>query len=410
VKTIVMYRSALLPSMQTFIPFQAEAIRDYVVRYVGLEAVQHGMTLPRDPIFMAEDRSIQSRVMKNIFKLTGFAPAFHQKVASLHPCLIHAHFIMDGIHALPLAKSLNVPLIVTLHGHLPTSGGKTVALNSVDGLAFYSRKSQLMRECSVFICVSEHIRKKALELGYPKEKLQLHYIGTDLRQFTPGTEVRDPNLILFVGRFVEKKGCTYLLKAMAKVQKQVPTARLVVVGEGPLRAGLEQEAAALQINAKFTGEASTPEVLSWLRKARVFCAPSVTASTGDIEGLGMVFAEAQATGLPVASFQHGGIPEVVLHGKTGLLAPERDHEMLGDYLVRFLTDELYWRECSANAIPWIRQRFDLQKQTLELEQLYSSLVGQAAMPPANSWRREIHPSSDLPMPLQARSSEESSKG
>ena len=409
-KTIVMYRSALLPSMQTFIPFQAEAIHDYLVRYVGLEAVRHGVTLPRDPVFMAVDRSIQSRILKNVFKLTGFAPAFHQKVASLHPCLIHAHFIMDGIHALPLAKSLNVPLVVTLHGHLPTSGGRTVALNSVDGLAFYSRKNQLMRECAVFICVSEYIRTKALELGYPKEKLRLHYIGTDLRQFTPGAEARDPHLILFVGRFVEKKGCTYLLKAMVKVQKQVPQARLVVVGEGPLRADLEQESAALKINAKFTGEASTPEVVSWLRQARVFCAPSVTASTGDIEGLGMVFAEAQATGLPVASFQHGGIPEVVLHGKTGLLAPERDHQTLADYLVRYLTDDPFWKECSANAIPWIRQRFDLQKQTLELEQLYSSLVGEAAMPPANSWRREIHPSADLPMPLQARSSEESSKG
>ena len=197
---------------------------------------------------------------------------------------------------------------------------------------------------------------------------------------------------------------------MVKVQKQIPTARLVIVGEGPERAALEQEAAALKINAHFTGEASIPTVLSWLHKARVFCAPSVTAANGDIEGLGMVFAEAQATGLPVVSFRHGGIPEVVLHGKTGLLAPERDHETLADYLVRYLTDDAFWKECSANAIPWIRQRFDLQKQTLELEQIYSSLVAEVSRPPANSWRREIHPSSDLPMPLQARSNGESSKG
>jgi colanic acid/amylovoran biosynthesis glycosyltransferase len=409
-RTIVVYRSALLPSMQTFIPFQAEAIREYLVRYVGLEAVSKGVSLPRDPVFLATDRSLGSRVLKNIFKLTGFAPAFHQKVASLRPCLIHAHFVMDGIHALPLATSLNVPLIVTLHGHLPTSGGKTVALNSVDGLAFNIRKHDLWRRCSLFICVSEFIRQKALELGYPEEKLQLHYIGTDLAQFSPGNGKRDPNLILFVGRFVEKKGCKYLLRAMVKVQKQIPTARLVIVGEGPERAALEQEAAALKINAHFTGEASIPTVLSWLHKARVFCAPSVTAANGDIEGLGMVFAEAQATGLPVVSFRHGGIPEVVLHGKTGLLAPERDHETLADYLVRYLTDDSFWNECSANTIPWIRQRFDLQKQTQELEQIYSSLVPEASMPPANSWRREIHPSSDLPMPLQARSNEESSKG
>jgi len=409
-KTIVVYRSALLPTMQTFIPFQAEAIREYLVRYVGLDPVAKGVSLPRDPVYLATDRKLRSRVLKNIFKLTGFAPAFHQKVAALHPCLIHAHFIMDGIHALPLATSLNVPLVVTLHGHLPTSGGKTVALPSVDGLAFHTRKNALMRDCSVFICVSEFIRQKALELGYPKAKLRLHYIGIDLQQFAPGNQKRDPNLILFVGRFVEKKGCTYLLKAMAKVQKQIPTARLVIVGEGPERAALEQEAAALKINAHFTGEASIPEVHSWLQKARIFCAPSVTASNGDTEGLGMVFAEAQATGLPVVSFRHGGIPEVVLDGKTGLLAPERDHQTLAEYLIRFLKDDRLWEECSANAIPWIRQRFDLQRQTQELEQIYSSLAGAASTPQTNSWRPEIHLSSDLPMPLQARSNEESSKG
>ena len=398
-----------MPSMQTFIPFQAEAVREYLVRCSALRPYPREFLAER-PGLPGHGRSLSSRVLKNIFKLTGFAPAFHRRVASLRPCLVHAHFIMDGIHALPLASSLRVPLVVTLHGHLPTSGGKTVAMTSVDGLAFQIRKNDLLRRCSLFICVSEFIRQKALELGYPKEKLRLHYIGTDLGQFTPGNGNRDPNLILFVGRFVEKKGCTYLLRAMVKVQKQVPTAHLVIVGEGPERAALEREAATLKVNAHFTGEASTSTVLSWLQKARVFCGPSVTAANGDTEALGMVFAEAQATGLPVVSFRHGGIPEVVLDGKTGLLAPERDHEKLAEYLIRYLTDDRFWKECSAVAIPWIRQRFDLQKQTLELEQIYSSLVGEASMPPANSWRREIHRSSDLPMPLQARSNEESSKG
>jgi colanic acid/amylovoran biosynthesis glycosyltransferase len=378
------YRSALLPSMQTFIPFQAEAVTKYLIKYVGLEEVQKGFYLPRDPVYLAMDRSLSSRVLKNVFKLTGFAPAFRQRVASLQPCLIHAHFIMDGVHVLPLAHSLDVPLVVTLHGHLPTSGGKTVAINSIDGLAFHLRKKNLWNRCALFLCVSEFIREKALRLGYPKDKLRLHYTGIDLRQFTPGNGQRDPNLILFVGRFVEKKGCTYLLRAMVKVQKTVSDARLVIVGDGPERAALEQEAASLQINAYFTGEVSTPIVLSWLQKARIFCGPSVTTAGGDTEGLPTVFAEAHAAGLPVVSTHHGGVPEIVLDGNTGLLAAERDHDTLAEHLIRYLRDDAFWNSCSRNATCWIKQRFDLEKQTQELEQLYSSLASEASMQRANS--------------------------
>lgn len=383
-KTIVIYRSALLPAMQTFIPFQAEAIEEYLVKYVGLEAVPNGFVPPRDPVYLAEDKSLPNRILKNIFKLTGFAPAFRQKVASLKPCLVHAHFLMDGVHALPLATSLQIPLVVTLHGHVPTSGGRTIPNASVDGLAFHIHRNALCRRCSLFICVSEYIRQKALEIGYPKEKLRLHYIGIDLKRFVAGKEKRDPRLVLFVGRLAEKKGCTYLIQAMTKVQEQVPGAHLVVVGDGPERSTLEQQSASLHVNARFVGEHALPTVLSWLQKARVFCGPSVTAADGDTEALGMVFAEAQATGLPVVSFNHGGIPEVVVDGKTGLLAPERDYEKLADHIIRYLKDDLFWRESSANGIAWVNHRFDLRKQTQELENIYSSLAGGASTRSANS--------------------------
>ena len=71
---------------------------------------------------------------------------------------------------------------------------------------------------------------------------------------------------------------------------------------------------------------------------------------------------------------HGGIPEVVLDGKTGLVVPERDSHALAAHILRLLQDEPFWQACSTRAALWMEERFDLVKQTQELEQIYSSLL------------------------------------
>jgi glycosyltransferase involved in cell wall biosynthesis len=178
---------------------------------------------------------------------------------------------------------------------------------------------------------------------------------------------------LFVGRLVEKKGCAFLLQAVAEVKRSFPSIQTVVIGDGPLRPSLEQLAAQLGISCRFLGAQPDTAVREWQSVARVFCAPSVMATNGDSEGLGTVFAEAQAMGAPVVSFRHGGIPEIVLHGQTGLLAPEGDSKTLANYIRHFLEDERSWKECAAAGIAWTRTQFDLKRQTQLLEQVYIDL-------------------------------------
>jgi len=93
--------------------------------------------------------------------------------------------------------------------------------------------------------------------------------------------------------------------------------------------------------------------------------PSVTA-----EGFGMVFAEAQSVGTPVVSCMHSAIPEAVSHGETGLLCPERMPGPLAEALLTFLKDQNFWDRASARSISWVRERFDIAKQTVKLERLY----------------------------------------
>jgi glycosyltransferase involved in cell wall biosynthesis len=115
-------------------------------------------------------------------------------------------------------------------------------------------------------------------------------------------------------------------------------------------------------------------VHDWMRKARVFCGPSVEGSDGNTEGVPFVFVESHALGLPAVSFDHAGIKEAVIHGETGLLAPERDLDTLSAYLLRMLEDDVFWEKCSARGKTWVRERFDLNVSTARLESLYSSVI------------------------------------
>lgn len=371
---VAIFKTGLLPPTQTFIPDQVAQFQQFQPLYVGLELVAGGHVLESDPVVLVRRRSIPSRLHKMLYKVTGFAPSFHRRIAASMPRVLHAHFILDGIYALRIAVSLNLPLVVTLHAHLPTSFGKALRKTSLDNVLYSLRLAQLWRRASIFICVSDFIRQRAIQLGYPAAKLRVHYIGVDRRLFKPSDQPRDPDLILFVGRLEERKGCNYLIEAMAEVKKHVPSARLVLIGSGSKRAELEQQARHLNVNAEFLGRVSDAEKREWLARARLFVGASITAADGDAEALGMVFAEAQATGLPVVSFRHGGIPEVVLDGVTGLLAEERDSSALAAHILRFLQNEAFWEACSTRAVKWIEERFDLVKQTQELEQIYSSLL------------------------------------
>jgi glycosyltransferase involved in cell wall biosynthesis len=264
-------------------------------------------------------------------------------------------------------------MIVTLHGSVEPIPDRHMR-RKLRNIVYLARRKSVWKEATLFLCVSKFMRNVAIAAGYPSEKLRVHYIGIDVEKFSPTLEPRDQNLVLFVGRLAEKKGCKYLIQAMAEVQRMRPATELLIVGDGPERDALRAEATRLGVLCEFVGYGSTEDILKLLRTARVFCGPSIAARDSNSEGLGMVFAEAQAVGLPVVSFVHGGIPEVVRHGETGLLAPEKDVQLLTRYLLRYLEDDVFWSKCSRAGIEWIRTQFDLRRQTVELEEIYDAAL------------------------------------
>lgn len=372
-RTVLVYRNEILSFSETFIKAQTEALHDFHPVLIGLRPTVRSLKLASEPLLLTHDQSLLARVKRGVYKQTGFAAGFARKAQELHPSLVHAHFAPDGAMALPLVKKLGVPLIVTLHGYDVTLRDE-FHKRSKDGAIFLQRRKELWERASLFICISEFIRRKAIEIGFPPEKLRVHYIGIDLDGFAPSTEVRQNGLILFVGRLVEKKGCAYLIRAMRRVIEKCPTAELAIIGDGPEKKKLEALARDFNVPCTFLGPQPSDIIRSQLARAKVFCAPSIVADNGDAEGLGIVFCEAQAMGTPVVSFASGGIPEVVLHQKTGLLAPEKDESTLADYLLRYLTDELLWKDNSEEGKRWIARQFDLKQQTRKLESIYREVI------------------------------------
>ena len=368
------FRRSILPLTETFIKAQADAMRRYQPRYVGLSAASNSLVDEAGVTLLSRHRPLLSRVQRALYGVSGFAPGFHRAVRNLHPALIHAHFGPDAATATPLCAALGVPLVVTLHGYDVTTQDAQFARSSA-GRLFLRKRHEMWERTALFLCVSEFIRTAALTAGYPEAKLRVQYIGIDRTLYAP-VEHTGEKLILFVGRLVDKKGCIHLLRAMQVVQAKEPTARLVVIGNGPLRSALEDTARSLGISCEFLGGQPSSVVHDWMKRARVLCMPSVTAADGDSEGLGMVLLEAQSMGRPVVGFRTGGIPEAVSDGESGLLAPEGDEAGLAENLLRYLTDNVLWQRASARAIAWVEERFDLAVRTREMESIYDGLLAQ----------------------------------
>jgi colanic acid/amylovoran biosynthesis glycosyltransferase len=373
-RTVLIYRNELLPVSETFIQKQASELVNFRPVYIGLRRYEPSLTFTDKPILLCPN-AVTARTRGMFYKATGFAPLFHRRAKRLDAALLHAHFAVDGANALPLVGAIQKPMVVTLHGNDVTTTDESYRC-STTGQIYLGHRQRLWDRASAFVCISDFLRRKALESGFPEHKLRTHYIGIDInffRPYVPEYLVHLRKSVLFVARLVEKKGCTYLIQAMQQVQSRFPDARLVIIGDGPERSSLEAQARRLGVQCDFRGAQPSSLVRQEMSSARVFCVPSVTARSGDSEGLGIVFAEAQAMGLPVVSSLHGGIPEVVCNGATGLLAPERDHNRLAEHITRFFADETFWKDCSRKAQTWVADHFDIRRQTLSLEETYTAV-------------------------------------
>jgi glycosyltransferase involved in cell wall biosynthesis len=377
--SVIIYRSDLLPASETFIAAQAHALRRFEPCFTGLHRLHTGLKLDEeDTVVLAPHHGLSDKLRGRWFLATGIAPHFVRALERKHPVLLHAHFAVDAAAALPLQKQLRIPLVVTLHGYDATLRDDALR-QTIAGRVFLRRRAELRARTKIFVCVSDHIRRQALDRNIPEARLRTLPIGVDLNFFVPDplrSRSLDP-IVLFVGRLVEKKGCAHLIRAMAQVEARHPTAKLLIVGDGPLLDPLREQARASLRHCTFLGMQPPGVVRDLMYRASVLALPSIVASTGDSEGLPITLCEAQAIGLPIAAFRGPGISEAVLENETALLSAPGDERCLAQAITTLLENP----ELSARLARAGRDRaeahFSLATQTARLEDLYAEVLDAA---------------------------------
>jgi glycosyltransferase involved in cell wall biosynthesis len=197
------------------------------------------------------------------------------------------------------------------------------------------------RQVTRFIAASGAIRDILVEDGIGASQVTVIHDGIDVEKvqrlppLDAHVEFWLPHgvpVVMNVGALVAHKGQTHLLDAMPMVMREVPDAHLVILGDGELRAALERQLKDLHLERVVRLPGFREDVLSLMKSADLFVMSSLT------EGLGSAVLDAMAMGLAVVGTRAGGIPEVVVHGETGLLVAAGEPKPLAAAIVRLLKD------------------------------------------------------------------------
>ncbi len=369
-----------LPISEVFIRNQAESIlcnTAYHPKIVACRQVYPSTPHSLETYILNQNNSFAEKLSEAAFKLTGRNRGIERAVQGAD--IIHAHFGPTGWLAAPVASRLEIPLVVTLHGF-------DVLVRNItfkDGLllALYKRNVPCLgRMTKKFICVSEYLRKRAIEAGFPEDKCVVNYMGIPLIDHVEEKELwadkSQPFRILSVGRLVPFKGHKYLIEAVAAVQREGYNVHLDIVGDGPLRQELEQMALENLRNFKFHGALQNSETLSLMRQSHILVHTSTTTDRGQTEAFGLVASEAQWAGLPVVAFSSGGVPEAMLDGVTGILCPEKDVRSMKDAICGLIVNDDLRNNMAFKAPDFIRRNFDNAKCAIDLEKIYNEVIAQ----------------------------------
>ncbi|GMQ88577.1 MAG: colanic acid biosynthesis glycosyltransferase WcaL [Gammaproteobacteria bacterium] len=284
--------------------------------------------------------------------------------------IIHCQFGTQGPLALKLRK------IGVTDGKIVTSfRGFDITKVVVGKPGYYKELFQLG---ALFLPVSKSLRDKLLAVGCPPDRIRVLHSGIDCSRFRFAERSKnreDAVRVLSIGRFVEKKGWSYAIDAVANVLSAGRNIKYTIIGDGGLRDKVKQKIADRHIGSSvaLSGWCEHDEITRLLDESHILLAPSVTADDGDQEGIPNVLKEAMAMGLPVLSTFHSGIPELVEDGVTGYLVPERDVDALTERLISLCDHPEQWAKMGRQARKKIDAEFDTDKINIELDELYAKV-------------------------------------
>lgn len=308
--------------------------------------------------------------------------ALSRAVAQWQPDVVWAANGMATRVAGTLLDQLPMPLIGTVHGtdvarRLP---GRTpwTWLESVPQRRFYTRARRLLTN-------SGFTRQLLVDKGVDPDKVQVVHLGVALpagvEETRANAPVRHPEwrgrpLLLTVGRLVRQKGHRLLVQAMRQVADRVPQVLHLIVGDGPERPALARQIAELGLGDKvlLLGRVSEETLRDCYALAWAFALTSCEVKSY-VEGMGFVFLEAAAWGVPAVGTRHGGIAEAIFEGQTGFLVASQEPEQIGVCLTELLADEGRCRQLGKQARARVEEYFNAERMAAQSEAQLREVVG-----------------------------------
>jgi colanic acid/amylovoran biosynthesis glycosyltransferase len=285
--------------------------------------------------------------------------------------LLHAHHGQLGILLLPFKEKTNLPLVTSIRGRDATLAEQPVG--------YLEHMKMLFEQGDYFYPVCNYLAERIKSWGCPPEKIKVLYGGVDLNKYhyrAPDVRGMGQN-ILSVGRLVEKKGHHVLMQAYKRIKDKFPNSTLTIIGGGELQEELISLANQLNLGDSFRLLNHLPkeEVQQHMMNADLFCAASLEASNGDIEGIPNTLKEAMALGVPVISTYHAGIPELITHNKEGILVQENNVDEFAEALEYMLNNRNHWTSYTKAARKKVERYFDGEQQLLLQAKYYDDLLG-----------------------------------
>lgn len=291
----------------------------------------------------------------------------------IRPDVIHAHWIIpQGFIAAWVGWLLKIPVVATAHGG--------------DAFALKRRGFQMLKNWTLkySACWTANTHATANAIRRNDDTLpspQIIPMGIDCRHFQSGNPERlhlnlSSYILLFVGRLVEKKGVINLIKAFEQLPETLRLATtLWIIGDGSERRKLETRAKekGLGKQVQFLGWIDNKDLPDYYAAADVFIAPSIEDSNGDTEGQGVVLLEALASKTPVVATRVGGIPEVLIHGKTGILVAPNQPRQLASAIRQLLENETLRQQLADAGAAWVTEKCDWSISGEQFAKIYQKL-------------------------------------
>ena len=274
------------------------------------------------------------------------------------------------------SKLVNIPVKITTVANLVE---RWFDVNPIQLYVYKKIQSKTEKTFDHFICVSDYLADHLIrQHGLDRTKINTIYNGVDLDYFegTPDypkiknefLQRGERILIGAVGRLVAEKGLEYLLTAIPKVLKRFSEARLLLVGDGPLRKDLERIVIDLDLTGKVTFVGFRSDIKEILSSLDILVLPSL------LEGFPMIILEAMAMAKPIVASDIPGIREQIIDGKNGILVPIKDPNAMAAAIINILADRKVAENIGLAARKTVDEKFSIERMVAETESLYLSLL------------------------------------